>query len=98
MALFDQLKGLIGTAKKAAADHPDQVKSALAKVEDAVDKQTGGTTPRSSRRVTRPSSTSTSRTAPEGDPCLPRRSAGSADRVGLIGRGTEPLYDGNELG
>ncbi len=43
MALFDQLKGLLGTAKKAAADHPDQVKSALAKVEDAVDKQTGGT-------------------------------------------------------
>jgi len=43
MALFDQLKGLLGTAKKAAAEHPDQVKSALAKVEDAVDKQTGGT-------------------------------------------------------
>jgi len=42
MALIDQLKGLLGTAKKAAADHPDQVKSALAKVEDAVDKQTGG--------------------------------------------------------
>jgi hypothetical protein len=28
MALFDQLKRLLGTAKKAAADHPDQVKSA----------------------------------------------------------------------
>jgi len=41
--LFDQLKGLLGTAKKAAADQPDQVKSALAKLEDAVDKQTGGT-------------------------------------------------------
>ncbi len=43
MALFGQLKGLLGTAKKCAADHPDQVKSSLAKGEDAVDKQTGGT-------------------------------------------------------
>lgn len=43
MSLFDKLKGLEAAAEKAAAEHPDQVKAALAKLEGAADAKTGGT-------------------------------------------------------
>jgi hypothetical protein len=43
VGLFDELKGMAEAAEKAAADHPDQVKSALTGLEGVVDKQTGGT-------------------------------------------------------
>ncbi|GAC1445825.1 MAG: hypothetical protein NVSMB55_28740 [Mycobacteriales bacterium] len=42
MGLFDELKDMAGAAEKAAAEHPDQVKEALAKLEGIVDTQTGG--------------------------------------------------------
>lgn len=42
MGLFDELKGMADAAEKAAAEHPDQVKAALGKLESVVDEQTGG--------------------------------------------------------
>ncbi len=42
MGLFDQMKDMAGAAEKAAAEHPDEVKSALGKLEDVVDEKTGG--------------------------------------------------------
>jgi ElaB/YqjD/DUF883 family membrane-anchored ribosome-binding protein len=42
MGLFDQMKDMAEAAEKAAAEHPDQVKSALGKLEDVVDEKTGG--------------------------------------------------------
>ena len=43
MGLFDELKGMAEAAEEAAAEHPDQVKSALQGLEGVVDKETGGT-------------------------------------------------------
>ena len=43
MGLFDELKDMAGAVEKAAAEHPDQVKQALAKLEGVSDDQTGGT-------------------------------------------------------
>lgn len=43
MGLFDELKGMAEAAEQVAAEHPDQVKSALQGLENVVDKQTGGT-------------------------------------------------------
>ena len=43
MGLFDEMKDMAGAVEKAAAEHPDQVKAALAKLEGVVDTQTGGT-------------------------------------------------------
>ena len=42
MGLFDQLKDMAGAVEKAASEHPDQVKAALAKLEGVIDDQTGG--------------------------------------------------------
>ena len=42
MGLFDELKGMADAAENALSEHPDQVKAALAKLEDVVDNQTGG--------------------------------------------------------
>lgn len=42
MGLFDELKDMAGAAEKALAEHPDQVKAALAKLEGVIDEQTGG--------------------------------------------------------
>lgn len=42
MGLFNKLKGLQAAAEK-AAEHPDQVKAALTKIEGAADAKTGGT-------------------------------------------------------
>ena len=42
MGLFDELKGMADAAEKALGEHPDQVKAALSKLEDVIDKQTGG--------------------------------------------------------
>ena len=42
MGLFDELMGMAGAAEKALGEHPDQVKAALSKLEDVIDKQTGG--------------------------------------------------------
>jgi hypothetical protein len=42
MGLFDELKGLADAAEKAISEHPDQIKTALAKLEDVIDEQTGG--------------------------------------------------------
>ena len=43
MGVFDKVKALEAEAEKAAAEHPDQVKAALAKLEGAADDRTGGT-------------------------------------------------------
>lgn len=43
VGLFDELKGMAEAAEEAAAEHPDQVKSALQGLEGVIDKQTGGT-------------------------------------------------------
>ena len=42
MSLFDELKDMAGAVEKAASEHPDQVKAALAKLESVIDEQTGG--------------------------------------------------------
>ncbi len=42
MGMFDELKGMEAAAEKALSEHPDQVKAALGKLEEVVDKQTGG--------------------------------------------------------
>ena len=42
MSLFDELKDMAGAVEKAASEHPDQVKAALAKLEGVIDEQTGG--------------------------------------------------------
>jgi len=42
MGLFDELRDMAGAVEKAASEHPDQVKAALAKLEGVVDDQTGG--------------------------------------------------------
>ena len=42
VGLFDELKGMTEAAEKAAAEHPDQVKSALQSLEGVVDQKTGG--------------------------------------------------------
>jgi hypothetical protein len=42
MGLFDELKDMAGAVEKAAAEHPDQVKAALGKLEGVIDQQTGG--------------------------------------------------------
>lgn len=42
MGLFDELKDMAGAVEKAAAEHPDQVKAALSKLEGVIDEQTGG--------------------------------------------------------
>ena len=42
MGLFDELKDTAGAVEKAASEHPDQVKAALAKLEGVIDDQTGG--------------------------------------------------------
>ena len=42
MGLFDQMKDMAGAVEKAAAEHPDQVKAALGKLEGVIDDQTGG--------------------------------------------------------
>lgn len=42
MGLFDELTGMVGAAEKALAEHPDQVKAALSKLESVIDEQTGG--------------------------------------------------------
>ena len=42
MGLFDQMKDMAEAAQDAAASHPDQVKSALNKLEEVVDDKTGG--------------------------------------------------------
>lgn len=42
MGLFDELKDMAGAVEKAASEHPDQVKAALAKLEGVIDEQTGG--------------------------------------------------------
>ena len=42
MGVFDELKGMADAAEKALGEHPDQVKAALSKLEDVIDKQTGG--------------------------------------------------------
>ncbi len=42
MGLFDELKDMTGAVEKAASEHPDQVKAALAKLEGVIDDQTGG--------------------------------------------------------
>lgn len=42
MGLFDELKGLAGAAEKALQENPDQVKSALGKLAEVVDQETGG--------------------------------------------------------
>ena len=43
MGLFDELQDMAGKAEKVAAEHPDQVKGALSKIEGVVDEKTGGT-------------------------------------------------------
>jgi len=42
MSLFDNMKDMAEAARKAAAEHPDQVKSALSRLEEVVDDKTGG--------------------------------------------------------
>lgn len=42
MSLFDNMKDMAEAAEKAAAEHPDEVKSALSKLEEVVDEKTGG--------------------------------------------------------
>ena len=42
MGLFDELKDMADAVEKAASEHPDQVKAALAKLEGVIDEQTGG--------------------------------------------------------
>ena len=42
MGLFDEMKDMAGAAEKAAAEHPDEVKSAVAKLGEVVDDKTGG--------------------------------------------------------
>ncbi|GAC1441574.1 MAG: hypothetical protein NVSMB55_09760 [Mycobacteriales bacterium] len=42
MGLFDELKDMAGAVEKAASEHPDEVKAALAKLEGVIDEQTGG--------------------------------------------------------
>ena len=42
VGLFDELKGMADAVEKAASEHPDQVKAALAKLEGVIDDQTGG--------------------------------------------------------
>jgi ElaB/YqjD/DUF883 family membrane-anchored ribosome-binding protein len=42
MGLFDEMKDMADAAQKAAAEHPDEVKSALSKLEEVVDDKTGG--------------------------------------------------------
>ena len=42
MGLFDEMKDMSEAAQKAAAEHPDEVKSALSKLEEVVDEKTGG--------------------------------------------------------
>jgi ElaB/YqjD/DUF883 family membrane-anchored ribosome-binding protein len=42
MSLFDNMKDMAEAAQKAAAEHPDEVKSALSKLEEVVDDRTGG--------------------------------------------------------
>lgn len=58
LGLFDELKDMAGAVEKAASEHPDQVKAALAKLEGVIDEQTGGravaTTTRSPRLAQRP--------------------------------------------
>jgi MT0933-like antitoxin protein len=41
MGLFDEVTNLVGEAEKLAKQHPDEVKSALAKAEQFADDQTG---------------------------------------------------------
>ena len=42
MSLFDTMKDMAEAAQKTAAEHPDEVKSALSKLEEVVDDKTGG--------------------------------------------------------
>ena len=42
MSLFDNMKDMAEAAEKAAAERPDEVKSALTKLEEVVDEKTGG--------------------------------------------------------
>ena len=43
MGIFDELSGLEQAAQKAAAEHPDQVKSAMDNLTKVIDDKTGGT-------------------------------------------------------